>query len=510
MPDPQVKFLADVVDPDGHQWTVRETEHPIDSCVNLVTHEADIPRARTRASEQIRFHELAHVAFSGNPLHHETEMMSRICKMLDEFRVDWVLKTRSGIDVSNRHDDFDMVELATKIHPSPFPRAMMYLQLRFQAAGVTTATEVKDLFRQMQDALAPDLVTLLEHAIKDICDFPDLEHREKWAKRIFDYFAPPPPPATPKAETKEEVRELVRQQIAQEAEEQARKEKVAARPRTPSKPTPQKELTREEQKKQDKEDKKLYAPGHGGMPRFGHAEIHDHLTRNQKFEQVKAPFTRSGRGIVPEFMEQWCVDKRVYRTDHRGGVLVIDTSGSMRPNWSLIQDQMASFPNLVVMSYGGVSRARASGRTEDNINGRICVHSRAGRIDPIFRNEPGRTGANNVDVEALEYGAKFKGPRIWVSDGWACGGAYDVDGRYDQYETGKLPIKIRAIMKQHHYVRVKDLEDALAYVNQSRQVHYWTAGILEVDSDPTSTMPSYEVKSYAQNSVHHKYGRRIR
>jgi hypothetical protein len=170
----------------------------------------------------------------------------------------------------------------------------------------------------------------------------------------------------------------------------------------------------------------------------------------------------------------------------------------MAPNWPLIQAQMRDFPNLVVLSYGSVHVSK-----RPDIMGRICVHSRAGRIDPIFINEPGRGGGNAVDVEALQYGGKFKGPRIWVSDGYACGGNYD-DGSWGEY-TGKLPTMIRGIMLKDHYIRVADLEDALAYVTGARQVHYWTSGILE----PTAASRT-RGNPYDQTSRHHKYGRRIR
>lgn len=500
MPETRVQFLADAVDPDNAQWCIEEVDN-IDSCVDLKNKVARISKVRTRAQEQTHFHEMAHIEWS-KPVHHDTDELSYICRMLDEVRVDWKLKIEKGIEVANRMDDFDLEAYVREIPPKPLIRAGSYLQFRYHAASAHAHPHVKEAFRNIQSTLPVQLTNLLEDAVKSV--FKDTSHENlcNEARKIYRYFAPPTPPPTPTFRLTREARDEIAQQKTQEQAEEAEKERAQKAKETGKAPKPL-EVSQEERTQKAEEAAKFaekVAGGAGDYPTIGHAVIHDHLARDQKFTQVKAPFTRTGRGSVPEFMENWCIDKRVYRTDHRGGVIVLDCSGSMSPNYSLIQAQMQEFPNLVVLSYRS-----AYFPTSTNISGIICVHSRNGRIDPVFLNEAAYGGGNAVDVEALQYGAKFKGPRIWVSDGQACGGQYD-DGKWYDYEKGSLPVMIRGMMRKEHYIRVANLEDALAWVNQSRKVHYWTAGILE----PVGGSKASRGRNDATDSRHHRYERRAR
>lgn len=466
MSDHPVHFVPEGVDPTPGVWQIEEGD-TINACVDLRNKRGIIPRARTRASEQVRLHEMAHVA-NTDEHEHESEMGHFICRMLEEIRVDAILYQQRGIDVRCRHDDYDWEDTYSKTASTPFGQAMLYLQIIFQAMGPITSQDVKDVATTIRGKLPAPLNELLDTCVRNILGNPTPEERERLQKILVKYFMPPPPPPPPTSHLKPEVAdEIIRQIVQEDEEERERKRKQAEKeaPKTGQK-IETKKLSKEEEAELEallgdyKSDKKP-GGGMGHVSMFGHAEVHDHIARSAKTQHVKAPFTRTGRGMVPEFMEHYLVDRRIYRTEHRGGVLIIDTSGSMRPNWPLIQQSMHDFPNIVTLSYGGVTteRQRLTGA-----NGRICVHSKNGRIDPNFMMEPGRDYGNDVDIEALDYATRFKGPKVWVSDGGAGGGNYNKLGG----ET-----RLREIMHRHHMVRVKTLEDALAWITRSRPVTYY-------------------------------------
>lgn len=476
MPDAtdRINFLAEALDPGDNPWVTHETP-PINSAVDLANHVAYIPRARTRASEQIRLHEAAHISHTEQH-EHEHQRRTDICKMLEEVRVDHLLLQQRGLDVRNRMDDFDLETRLTQTkNDKLLNRLLEYLQFSYVATSPSVSPEVINYAQQMFLTLPANLQAMCRNALGGLIRLPTVDERERHAQIIDAFFEPPAPPPAQPMRLKPSVMEEINRQITEEITDQRKKEAAEQAAKNRTKKVAEKYTVPE---LDPTEEAKLGNPGgDGSKPRLGGAEIHDHIARNPMVSHVKAPFTRTGRGLVPEFMENYCIDKRIYRTEHRGGVIVLDCSGSMSPNFSLITEQMKEFPNLVVLSY---QSTYSYGNEPFPVNGRICVHARSGKIDPHFRREPGTAGGNSVDLEALMYGARFKGPRVWVSDGLAHGGNYDtgMTGLSTRYESG-LHTKIREVMQQEHYIRVETLKDALAWVTRSGPVEYTTAAALD-------------------------------
>lgn len=493
--DRPVDFWPEALDPDeGAVWTVKESA-AIDSCVALLDKVANVPRARTRAMEQIRFHELAHVAYTDEHDHDGGRLYDQLCRMLEEVRVDAILLYDQQIDVRNRHDDFDWSQ--TDVPTKQPESAVWFLQTAVHTTKSDCSPDVTAFNKACFDRMHPKLQRLTQGAVKGILARRDRETREFWARKLYEYFTPPVAPKTAPPIKGEVIAEIRAQEREEKEEEQEKAEYDLNKGRKPQLAPPR---AAPELDPNDESDLKSHS--FGSARSYGKAEIHDHLVRQGKWNFVKAPFTRTGRGIVPEFMENYCIDKRIYRTEHRGGIMVIDTSGSMHPNWPLIERQMQDFPNLVVISYRSVTRDGE----RHGFTGRICVHARSGRIDPHFRAEPGTIGGNAVDVEALEYGAKFKGPRIWVSDGRATGGVYDTDGYGYINFNSALQIRVRHVMNHHRYIRVLNLESALRWVAQSGQVEYATVGMLETED---SALPP-GIRSYNHMDPASKYYRKGR
>lgn len=448
--DRDIAFYPEMVDMEDEPWTVHES-HPMIACIDPVNKIARIPKARTLATEQIRYHELAHAAHSGKH-GHETPRVNRVCKMLEEFRVDSILRD-SGIRVYQRHDDFNWVAILADIPALPFDSAMLYLQVRFQAEGMC-APEVKSAYITAASRLDVRTRELLEEAVSEIAGDPSVTKREEWVRKLATYFEAPVTPPKPPPVKEEVQKEIARQEEKEEAEE-ADEALIIARA-----------AAAEGAAKDQKAGK---TPPIGSLPMFGAAEIHDHCGRHVHHKVVRAPSKPTGRGYVPEYMEHYCEPGRpIYRTDHRGGTIVIDMSGSMSWNWEFLREQIQLMPNLSVLCYAGVR----TGRTD--INGRICVVARDGRYDPLITlPEREHSGANNVDVEALLYGAKFKAPRVWLSDGCAVGG---VLGAGAMREGAPMDLKLREVMRQHKYVRIETMPDTLHWLNRTKPVRYSTSG----------------------------------
>lgn len=481
----RVEFFPEPLDPDAVDgevlWTVHESQ-PVDARVNLKDKVAWIPRARTKASEQIRFHEAAHVEFTR--FHeHESEWMVGLCKMLEEYRVDYLMAVENGLPLHHRHDDYDMEFLAQRSPKELFPVALEWLQFRFHVEDPTVAPDVRKYWSLMHNRLPKLTVEKLEDAIRELVKDPTDACREREAKKLLDHFLPPPPDKKEeRPPMKQEVTQEIARQERQEQEDHEEERRKAAQPKRKARvreqsPDEQQQVAEAQKDKWDRmidEGLEHDKPGGTGCQfMIGDLEVHDHTGRNMyKAVSVKAPFTQASKGLEPEFMDRFCVDGRVFRKDHRGGVLLLDCSGSMHPDWDMITRQMAEFPNLVVMSYQGVYGAR-----RQTIAGRLCIYSKGGRIDPVFMSEPGHSGGNMVDVESLEYASRFRGPRIWVSDGKACGGRYDSDGEGYGSPEAAIQYKIREVMRRQHWVRIRHVRDAYAYLTGGAAVEYYTTGL---------------------------------
>jgi len=143
--EPSIHFLPQAVDPDEAEWSVREVD-PLQSNVNLFDHTAEIPRARTRASEQIRLHEMGHVAYSEKHIH-DNDMATIICRMCEEVRIDALLLIQQRIDVRHRHDDFEWNP--AEIDNKPFERAMQWLQTYLHCTLDDVAVDVRNFNNEM-------------------------------------------------------------------------------------------------------------------------------------------------------------------------------------------------------------------------------------------------------------------------------------------------------------------------------------------------------------------------
>lgn len=135
-------------------------------------------------------------------------------------------------------------------------------------------------------------------------------------------------------------------------------------------------------------------------------------------EALRADKTRRQRphdqGAVPRYMHRLLSDQRVFgrrrKEKHFQGTVLIDHSGSMNLSADQVDAILRRWPAVTIATY--------SGRSADGVLRIVAKNGR--RAAQEFLERP--SGTNNlVDGPALDWLAKQKGPRVWISDGGVTG-----------------------------------------------------------------------------------------
>lgn len=246
--------------------------------------------------------------------------------------------------------------------------------------------------------------------------------------------------------------------------------------------------------------------GHGGAPKIGRMLIHDHLGGLQKIHTVRRTAGARDRGVLPVHMHRYTMDRAIFASRRAGGSVLIDGSGSMNWNPDHLEVMMKHLPLATVgiyhgsgidwemtskigitklpvkvdqywnMTEGEKNRIMKLNKERDDlirsmkltpratwahgahgvdaasrwghVNGTLCILGRDGKWGPMLHD---RGSGNEVDVEALQWLASLKPPRIWISDGEVCGG---------MYAHLNLEALCRAICKRHKITRVRKVTEA--------------------------------------------------
>ena len=131
-------------------------------------------------------------------------------------------------------------------------------------------------------------------------------------------------------------------------------------------------------------------------------------------------------------------ERRIFDRTVRGegGVLLIDTSGSMRLTPENVKEMVAYAPSALVAQYSGGSRTKPN----------LYVIANKGRM---VDNLPRPNGGNGVDFPALKWAVKKRqrqnSPIIWVSDG-------GVTGKRDAHNSDLVMDCIRLLKKEGIYI----------------------------------------------------------
>lgn len=161
-------------------------------------------------------------------------------------------------------------------------------------------------------------------------------------------------------------------------------------------------------------------PGERDGSEIGDAPIEPGSLTIRSVPLTVALHTRAGargwragvEGSVVRYMHRWAVDRAVFRRRARvsGGTVLIDASGSMAFGVEDLDGFLLVSPiGTRVAIYAGSGAA-----------GELRLVAEGGRRAAV--EHLGRFGSGNiVDLPALEWLARQKGPRLWVSDGGVTG-----------------------------------------------------------------------------------------
>jgi hypothetical protein len=194
--------------------------------------------------------------------------------------------------------------------------------------------------------------------------------------------------------------------------------------------------------------------GRGSIPRNGVKSMWEEL-RVSKPALTKSLMGAIGKkrvasatGRNPRRMSRLLTDpeRRIFDRTVRGagGVVLVDTSGSMSLSEEQVKQIVVHAPSALVAQYSGGSRTRPN----------LYVIANKGRmVDKL----PRPNGSNGMDFPALEWAIKQRqrpnAPVIWVSDG-------GVTGRGDNFCDDLTMVCIRLCKKQGVYV-VPDPDTAI-------------------------------------------------
>lgn len=248
-----------------------------------------------------------------------------------------------------------------------------------------------------------------------------------------------------------------------------------------------------EQKESKKTKSAINKAGEGLDPsRYGNRHI-SRSGKEQQWETLKVSkpmLTKSVMGAIgrkrvasptgrnPRRMSRLLTDpeRRIFDRTVRGagGVVLVDTSGSMSLSREQVESVVLSAPSALVAQYSGGSYSRPN----------LYVVADKGRMVTEL---PRPNGGNGMDLPALEWAVKQRqnknAPVIWVSDG-------QVTGKGDCWSYDLAMECIKLCKKEGVFV-VPDADDAIALLKQ-----------LQRREKVTSIIPHALKEAYKQMTGH--------
>lgn len=465
---PKGFFLPEAVEHGTTPWDTTEVAIR-EAQVDLNNHKAWVPRAFTPAQKLARLHELGHVKYTPrNWKRQMAEVMAaadertdpsvilRISKMLEENRIDWLLWDRHQIDLRPAREVLDWKLMPVPSEPLPALQWVLQLAWTVWASRGLSASipnrpperepdpATGDFFDSCWAVLADhhlDLTPAVVRGCLAMYTEPTHDKRNAVAAELAVFFPP-------KEELEEQPPEKEEEKEAQEEAEQ------------------------EEKELEDLREERETEPASAGDPEsHGNFDIHDH-TANIKRTSVKIRRreTPTYAGIKLTYPHRYMLDKAVFalRTVTEGGIMV-DGSASMKWDNDNLKLAIEKLPAVTVGIYYGINAPGNGTRpiwvAEPNEYGRICILAKGGKFSKYEGLEPGYTGGNSVDAEALELLAKWPKPRLWLSDGIVCGGKKmgphpdkSLNTTEFMQRYGNLVYECNKLMLAHEIYRVPNIE----------------------------------------------------
>lgn len=170
----------------------------------------------------------------------------------------------------------------------------------------------------------------------------------------------------------------------------------------------------------------------------------------------------SNTGKSPRRMTRYLTDPQRRVFDHtirgKGGIVVIDCSGSTRITSEQVREILANSPSATVVAYTVLSFQRDE---NGNLPPNAWVLASKGRMVEQMPFEQG--SANAVDLPVMRWAVenrKRREPIVWVTDG-------AVSGWYDNFHSS-LNIECLEFVKRHGIIVASDTRSAIAKLTKLR------------------------------------------
>lgn len=169
--------------------------------------------------------------------------------------------------------------------------------------------------------------------------------------------------------------------------------------------------------------------------------VHKPLTEKLAARHARRP-RPTDLGAVPRYMHRLMSDQRVFGRRRKKkayeGTVLIDTSGSMSLTPEMVDEMLRRWPAATIGTYCG---------TEDW--GELWIVASNGKRAAKQHLHP-QLGGNVVDGPALDWLAKQKMPRIWISDGGVSGVRENFGPHFKQDAAKKIKKgKIKRLANVH-------------------------------------------------------------
>lgn len=167
---------------------------------------------------------------------------------------------------------------------------------------------------------------------------------------------------------------------------------------------------------------------------------HDLLNRRTKLYRKIS----TAEGAIPRHMHRYTIDSQIFGRKRRTlvGTVLLDTSGSMHIDKNDVKKIIETIPGSLIAIYSG---------HEDGRTGKMRIIAKDGKHCAPGKFKFGSGfGANLIDGPALEWLARQRTPRIWVSDGYVTG--------VDEDMSHAIAADAVRIMRQNGIRRIEDLQ----------------------------------------------------
>lgn len=391
---------------DGREWTVKEGDREAFISRTESGRVMQVPMGATDRERKVRLHEQAHVAFSlddkGRPIEAPGVIPndldfntvnavedSRISKLMANADPEWKRIVQEVDAWSNREWDAmsDMLSRRQQYEQTPWElNGKTPVPTYLEIARFIAATKGQSESRQVQDYVNGYGFEWLNEAVNEL-------HRT--------HFGAESPTVN---DTYEYARSLI--QLMEEREEESKGEHESR----------MQEHLEEENDLEEADLNEIEPRYHNDdpNPRWGEMTIRKDIPLTKRMPAgMRSRKSRAfDEGSVPRNWHRYCTDSKVFgkkiRRKNDSGTILIDLSGSMHLSTEEVISILERWPGVLIATYSGA-----------DMRGELRVIARNGmRADDSII--AWTKGGNEVDGPALEWLAKEKEPRVWISDGFVC------------------------------------------------------------------------------------------